>query len=984
MPDTTQQLVFKLIIDGKEAVATLDVVKGEFVVTGKAGEQANEQIKKAYQELVAEALKYNQVNEASVKGLTEYISSQNVSTNIIEATIKSLDHEITVLGVNSEAWKQKIAASLNLKTALGNLLLQQTALSTSDETVSKSHQLLTTEALKYNTVTESSVMLLSQYIGTQNLTAESIQNVIRQLEQEAGALGMNSEAWKLKMTAAANLRGAMQSMTQTTTGMNMGFQAGVPGVNSMRMAMTQFGYTLNDAQMFMVNARMGLMGISNNIPMIVQSFNDARNAATRLGTSLSTQLVAALAGGGGLIVGINAVMLLLNVLPGLFGKTTESIKEQAEAVEELAKKLKELEGEIPAFDFPTIEVSFEKQNEFNDAINNTIEKEKKLRDELTKRLELLKEPATRIVKGEPVVSGTVGSAEEIKKLTNELADYDEKIKQLNGDNEFFNNILDRTQGKLVGLDERIKTQIISSGEWGTIINRLTKNEIKALTGSLDKSNSSLEHGSTEYKTAKENLTKLHEEIGKLDSQYKTDTKEGERFAESKKKEIEKYYQIQFKKDEIDRLAAKDYMGLLEELEQAEKDYTDRVNAIKTIGSKKDLDTNEVAIDLLKVRIDAIKDAVKKLEDLSTEDMEAWRKNVDELLKYLEKLDSEKKKFEEDRQKFFAGIKEETTTSESAKLDTKESDSLKQLKAYEDDEIQKAILAGASADQLLEIEKKYQEMRTALQTYYGNERKGIVAAEMDQMVNIISDAYNNVFNLISSNVKDEISEWKNNESEKIDKERDAALSHAQTQKQREKINEQYDKKKEELDKEADKKARERLAAWFNLQKAISITQAIIATYRAANEQLSMMPVGPWNFALAAAIIAAGLANVAVIAAQKAPKGFAKGGILPEGKAGIFEGTHREIVAPEEDFKSVFHSYSADLVKRALVDYKNYVTINSGRGETEEVKRQLTRLESTVNKLNDILDSGIDARAVYDDDAAQTLYLKGRGKYRRGKI
>jgi hypothetical protein len=80
----------------------------------------------------------------------------------------------------------------------------------------------------------------------------------------------------------------------------------------------------------------------------------------------------------------------------------------------------------------------------------------------------------------------------------------------------------------------------------------------------------------------------------------------------------------------------------------------------------------------------------------------------------------------------------------------------------------------------------------------------------------------------------------------------------------------------------------------------------------------------------------------------------------------------------------NNQSAEMVKRALVDYKNYVTINSGRGETEDVKRQLTRLESTVNKLNNILDEGIDARAIYDEDAAQKIYLKGRGKYRRGKI
>jgi hypothetical protein len=107
MAESTQTLTFKLVIDGKEAQAVLDITKGEFVETGAAATAATEQIKKAFQGLTAEALKHNQVTEGNVASLTEYIKTQNISVDIIEKTIQTLEGEIRSLGVNSEAWKQK-------------------------------------------------------------------------------------------------------------------------------------------------------------------------------------------------------------------------------------------------------------------------------------------------------------------------------------------------------------------------------------------------------------------------------------------------------------------------------------------------------------------------------------------------------------------------------------------------------------------------------------------------------------------------------------------------------------------------------------------------------------------------------------------------------------------------------------------------------------------------------------------------------------
>lgn len=243
-------LEFKLKIDGKEAIAVLDLTKGEFVEVSDAAVKSNEKIKQAYQNLTNEALKNNTVTEGTVDTLVKYIQSQELSVDMIEKTITALKNETDTLPMNSTAWKQKMAAADNLKLAMSKV---------------------STEHVK---------------------------------------LGM----------AQSNM---------------------LPGQQQTNMAMMQFGYVLNDAQMFMVNARMGIMGIANNIPMIVQGLMQAKQAA---GANVTTWqlLSASLMGGGGVIVGINALMFLLQLLPGLFNKSTEAIQIQKDEIKKLTSEYEKL------------------------------------------------------------------------------------------------------------------------------------------------------------------------------------------------------------------------------------------------------------------------------------------------------------------------------------------------------------------------------------------------------------------------------------------------------------------------------------------------------------------------------------------------------------------------------------------------------------------------------------------------------------------
>lgn len=116
----------------------------------------------------------------------------------------------------------------------------------------------------------------------------------------------------------------------------------VQNVSAMNNTMSQFGWILGDANMFMVNFRMGMMSIGNNIPMVVLGFQRAQQEAKALGISLKQSLMTSLMGPGGVMLGINALMFALQVIPALFENSSKKVDEQAEKVKNLAGEYKNL------------------------------------------------------------------------------------------------------------------------------------------------------------------------------------------------------------------------------------------------------------------------------------------------------------------------------------------------------------------------------------------------------------------------------------------------------------------------------------------------------------------------------------------------------------------------------------------------------------------------------------------------------------------
>jgi hypothetical protein len=633
-------------------------------------------------------------------------------------------------------------------------------------------------------------------------------------KQAIATLDMTDAGFKKVVDQAVRANAALNKTSGQITNTGNSAKQAVPGVNQMNMAIMQTGYVMNDAQMFLVNFRMGMMGVANNIPMIVQNFMQAKAAAT--GSTTAMQLLTqSLTGAGGLILGINALMFVLNVLPMLFSDTTDEVKKEKDEVQKLTEEYSKLTKAML-----TAKIA-------------------------GNQAELARLGATsQQVGGNPILR--------FFDMLQGVSDEDkERVKQLNEQNRIMQEVL-YWLGDIDDLENNV-------------------NELKQKQNDLNEEN---------YNYLVQGATSLDDAKAKLS-------------------------------DQID---------LLEEKLKWEKD-ADGMAEKAAAKRKKELDEQQRKI---KETIDFLGKAPIK--------------GVRSLLFPDEGLES-------------TGF--ETTSSKVA--EGKASFAM-QLKDTE-------ILYAKHMANLKDIgEQGQRELADSWQNTIGN---------IGNIIGTLANAYSGLFNAISANVRDELNEWEDKEKKKLDAEREAALKHARTQKQRERINEQFDAREEALEEEKRKKAEEKLATWFAFQKGASISQAIIATYVAANEQLTMKPVGPWNIALAAAMIAAGLTNVATIIAQPMP-GYAKGGAVI-GENGP------EIIAPFQDYASG----QSKLIAMTMMTVRD--EIRSGRASNYAVGAYSNndgQLLLAINKLNKNLENPIPPRI--SKSAIQEMWRKGDGGNRRGKI
>lgn len=141
--------------------------------------------------------------------------------------------------------------------------------------------------------------------------------------------------------------GAVSAEIQKTARAN---QALAGGSTSATMAIQQLGFAVGDAGMVTQNWRGALLGIGNNIPFIIGNIMEMNAAAKAAGTTGLKAFGSALTGPAGILLGINAAIFALQVMPDvitLIGKASASTADQ---MKKLSREIKEVtyasQGEV--------------------------------------------------------------------------------------------------------------------------------------------------------------------------------------------------------------------------------------------------------------------------------------------------------------------------------------------------------------------------------------------------------------------------------------------------------------------------------------------------------------------------------------------------------------------------------------------------------------------------------------------------------------
>ena len=304
---------------------------------------------------------------------------------------------------------------------------------------------------------------IADFIRYNQLSEKEISQVITSLRNNQESLALTSQEYKQHGIAIQSLTATMNNL-KANQDQIPGSQARVmAGTGQMTQVLGQLGYAIGDADMFMLNFRMGMMSVANNIPMVVTGFINAKNAAMKLGTSIKAELLASLAGPGGLLLAINGLMFLLNVLPALFDKSTEAIEDQSTAVDELRNKyakltseqmqnrIKEFEGQIAELEakHPSVQIPSGRgqyagtvlrdqtpEERFGSDLDrvNALEKQVKLLEEINLNRGIEEEKIIQIAKWREkieLMNNNPDSKNYWKKLVTDATSYEDAVKKLN-------------------------------------------------------------------------------------------------------------------------------------------------------------------------------------------------------------------------------------------------------------------------------------------------------------------------------------------------------------------------------------------------------------------------------------------------------------------------------------------------------------------------------------------------------------------------
>jgi ABC-type cobalt transport system substrate-binding protein len=198
------------------------------------------------------------------------------------------------------------------------------------------------DLLAIDTVSEQATEGIIEFVKYNNISERQIEEVVRALQEEKATLGATSNEWKQHQTALANISNAYERLrTSQNTIPNAQGRVNT-GLSSMNMLMGQTGFLLSDLDMMFVNTRMGLMSISNNISMVAQTAANAAAQARTAGQTFTQAFAASLTPMNLMVLGVNAVMLVMQMLARISSDTTKGLSKQTDEVKRLKSEYESL------------------------------------------------------------------------------------------------------------------------------------------------------------------------------------------------------------------------------------------------------------------------------------------------------------------------------------------------------------------------------------------------------------------------------------------------------------------------------------------------------------------------------------------------------------------------------------------------------------------------------------------------------------------
>lgn len=144
-----------------------------------------------------------------------------------------------------------------------------------------------------------------------------------------------------------------------------------------RMAVVSFSQTLSDSTQFQNGFRYGMQAISNNLEQMFGALGRVKMESAATGQTMMKSLVGALSGPAGIMIALSAVLLLLQILPGLFDKNEQKVEEfsaqniigaevignYADAIRDLDKALKEMDVEEVKSKLVELNIAYQQSTE---------------------------------------------------------------------------------------------------------------------------------------------------------------------------------------------------------------------------------------------------------------------------------------------------------------------------------------------------------------------------------------------------------------------------------------------------------------------------------------------------------------------------------------------------------------------------------------------------------------------------------------------